>query len=104
MCRLASLALCFHFGLLDLDFLVMTPGLLDPFLGQQGLFRCFGVFPILYICIIPLTVELFPHSFPSPSPFPSPAPYADHSKMLTYRSILVVEASGRRFWIRGCFR
>ena len=24
--------------------------------------------------------------------------------MLTYLSLLVVEASGRRFWIRGCFR
>ena len=64
---------------------------------------CFVVLEFSQYCIS-LTVELFPHSFPSPSPFPSPAPYADHSKMLTYRSILVVEASGRRFWIRGCFR
>ena len=82
----------------------MTLGLLDPHLGHRGLFSRFGVFPMLYIYLIPLYFELSPLSFPSPSPFPSPAPYADHSKMLTYRSILVVEASGRRFWIRGCFR
>ena len=82
----------------------MTLGLLDPHLGHRGLFSRFGVFPMLYIYIIPLSVELSPHSFPSPSPFPSPAPHADRYIILTYLSLLVAEASGRRFWIRVCFR
>ena len=45
MCRLASLALCFLFGLLDLDFLVMTPGLLDPYFGSAKSDLLFWGFP-----------------------------------------------------------
>ena len=63
MCRLASLALRFHLGFLDLDFLVMTLGLLDPYLGHRGLFSQFGVFPMLCIYLIPLFLSCPPFPF-----------------------------------------